>query len=121
MMFYSEHARERAFERYNIVLGVHNMREILRACQDGRAWRMQTTDQGDVYVWRYFARTILPVIRNGEFIVTFLPGDYFSAGSRLRRKQTKQVPHTPEIARNEPYQRPKAKREAIKQVRETAS
>lgn len=44
--FFTQHAFERAQERYGLRLRPQDMLEVLRACHDGRAVRMLTMSDG---------------------------------------------------------------------------
>jgi hypothetical protein len=123
VQFFSQHAVERAKERYGLALSSNDMLEILRACQDGRASLMQTIDEhGDTFVWKYHGRIVIPTVRdNRSFIVTFQPADYFLGSSReerlsLRRGKGQRQPSSTHVGkgadRHVKYDRRSFKRES---------
>ncbi len=88
-VYFTQHALDRAFERYALTLSAADMWQILSACRDGRASLMQTRDDGLVFVWRWLGRTILPVTTLArDVVVTFQPATYFAKGARREHLKT---------------------------------
>ena len=112
--FFSAHSRERAKERYNLDLSSTQMKDILRACKDGRATPVARQGACEVFIWRFSDRIIFPVVRDRSFIVTFREGSFLTAGWRLKRRGTKTVGATPKtINGHGPYSRARERRRAL--------
>ena len=80
------HARDRAFERYGLPLSNQDLRDILTACQTGKALCGKSSPTMNAYMMKYGGKTIVPVLNAAKtFIITFLPADFFVAGSERRR------------------------------------
>lgn len=85
--FFTEHALDRAKERYHLDLSAKDMWDILEACLDGRAQMMRKREngqRGDVYVWTFHGiRIYVTVQRDPDRIITFNPPKHFAPGALL--------------------------------------
>jgi len=85
---FTPHARERALERYQLLLSDQDMRGILTACQTGKALCGRSTPSMHAYLMQWRGKTIVPILNFAKtFIITFFPQDYFVAGRERRRLQ----------------------------------
>lgn len=116
--YFTAHAVDRAWERYGLALSAEDMREILRACHDGRASRMVHTSTGEhQFLFTFKGQMMVPVLSGDlSLIITFAPGDAFTAGTTRKRFGTKQVPKTPKSAAPDRYNRARENRRAIEEV-----
>lgn len=115
--FFSEHAVERAQERYGLKLSAADMGEIIRATNDGRAQLMSRHETGgNVFIWRFKGQPIYPLVNvEGEFIISFMPKDYFRAGGRLEKYSTKTTAPSPkQNSGRQEYHRARSTREAMR-------
>lgn len=87
---FSDHARERAQERYGRDFDPVELNDIFFACISGKAFCGRLSDDGTT-AYRLTldcGLVVCPVMaRQKTFIVTFLPSDYFTAGHRRRAGQ----------------------------------
>lgn len=116
---FTQHAVERAFERYGLTLAYHEMLEIWRACHDGRATAMHAKEDGKVYVYRWRGVWIMPVISSDDLLVTFNPSTYFTKGN-FRSLSRKTVFGANRAAENPTYKRSVFKRDGQRAAREDA-
>ena len=84
----TRHAKMRALERYGLHLTDDDGAEILAACRDGRAQRMQVSPLGTTFLWTYRDVLVLPVLR-GNILVTFQPQNYFTPEGKNERMDAK--------------------------------
>ncbi len=85
--YFSDHARERATERYGRKFSADELNAIFDACVGGRALLGRLCDDGTTCYRMVLADglVVCPVMaRQKSFIVTFMPSDFFSAGHRRR-------------------------------------
>jgi len=114
--FYSVHARERARERYGIDLSSTQMKDIFRACRDGRASKMATLEGLDVFIWRFHGVLIYPALTSDHsMIVSFFPREFFLAGNHRKRQcKPRGTWATPRVIDGRgTYNRAKANRKAM--------
>lgn len=93
MSEFSAHAQERARERYGLNLTGSDMRGLLAQCKSGKAmpFQRQTIPPGvERIVWgAKFGEITVVFITNAaaDFIVSFLPQNYFKSGNGRKRRQ----------------------------------
>lgn len=108
---FSDHARDRALERYGLALTDAELEDIYRQCQSGRSLIGRRTHHGAIYLIRWKdGQLIFPVITgSGATLVTFMAKDYFQAGQNRQHYQklgmAKQKSATARSARQEGYKR----------------
>lgn len=85
----TEHAIARAQERYSLTLVEGDIAKILADCRSGRATCWKVTDGGNkVHICALQGKILVVMVDpRADFIITFLPRDYFTAGSTLAHKQ----------------------------------
>lgn len=85
----SEHALTRAQERYSMTLNEGDVAKILIDCRSGRATCWKVTDTGNkVHICVVQGKIMVVMVDpRADFIITFLPRDYFTAGGSLAHKQ----------------------------------
>lgn len=85
----TEHAIARAQERYSLTLAEGDIAQILADCRSGKATCWKVTDNGNKVHICVVQRKIMVVMVDprADFIITFLPRDYFNAGAALAHKQ----------------------------------
>lgn len=106
----TDHARQRAQERYGLDLTDADAREIVQACRGGTAVRLAGDDDAATFIVRFRDIPIIAALNiHRWFIITFFPADYFAKTRRGRHLRNKQSPATAKSVDGRIYNRAKAK------------
>lgn len=122
-VFFTEHARERARERYGLDLTDDDAAEIVRATKDGRAQMMARYGSGGrVFIWTFRGRLLIAAMAPDEDVIrSFLPSDYFLKNSRHTHKideGTMKPGPRRNVRQGQNYRRPKSNRRRFADVEE---
>lgn len=85
---FTDHARIRAKERYGLDLTDADLCEIVDACLGGKAVIQRAKAGCTVYIFDRAGTRMVPLIDpERRLLITFLPDDAVTAGSRLRHQR----------------------------------
>jgi hypothetical protein len=85
MARFTEHARDRARERYGLELSDADLQGIWRTCVNRTALLAKADDKTHIFIVQFKGTSVVPVLpANDERIITFLPSDFFARGQRMQ-------------------------------------
>ena len=102
---YTEHAFQRAQLRYGITLFSDDMTDILAACLSGDAPVLRRYETSIAHVVTHKGSRLIPVVRGGNLVITFLPLD----AERRLAEDGRFVGSGRAARRREPYRRTKVR------------
>lgn len=107
---FTNHARDRALDRYGLDLTDQDLEAIYWTCVGGTALCGKTDDRGHIYMMRFRDIQICPVLsRMKSCIVTFMPSEFFASGRNLgyfqKKGMAKQRPATAKSLGGRAYRR----------------
>ena len=85
MGHFTNHARDRAKDRYGIDLTDAELLDIYQQCATGKALLAKKGNGSNTYIAHCRGKTVVPLLNeDNKLIITFLPSDYFVCGQQMK-------------------------------------